>query len=253
MARSTACTAPTVLFTLIAASCGGAVKARTDAGDDVAADEGHEIDAREDVILVEVDGEDAVVDCTSDGDCDDGNVCTDDHCTGDGTCEYEANSDPCDDGDPCTGPDACEMGRCTGGDALPSWYADGDGDGYGNPDDVQCSNSAPEGYVDNQEDCCDSELMANPDQTEFFAEEYHCIDTGEVVSSWDYDCDTMEERRWEDVGRCEIGSFGVCSGVPGWQESVPGCGSAGTWIEDCDWGSYGCVPSETTSRVQECI
>jgi hypothetical protein len=197
------------------------------------------------------------VECTSDEDCDDGNDCTDDSCSDDGTgrvCEYEFNTGPCDDGDPCTGPDVCDgAGSCTGGASLPSWYGDGDEDGFGNPDDVECSETAPSGYVDNDDDCCDSEALANPDQTDFFEDEYECSDTGEVVPSWDYDCDTVEERRWTDAGRCQVESYGVCSEVTGWTgDAIPACGTAGTWLDECDWGSGGCVPLTTSARIQEC-
>ena len=47
---------------------------------------------------------------------------------------------------------------CDGGD-LRSWYPDADGDGYGDPGIVITANSAPQGYVANNEDCDDE----NPD------------------------------------------------------------------------------------------
>lgn len=55
----------------------------------------------------------AVRPCTVDGDCDDGNPCTDDACSGD-RCEHAPNAAPCDDGNPCTEGDACAGRTCVG-------------------------------------------------------------------------------------------------------------------------------------------
>ncbi|MGB0714419.1 MAG: hypothetical protein ACPGXK_00980 [Phycisphaerae bacterium] len=51
--------------------------------------------------------------CLGDGDCDDGNVCTDDACVSN-ECEFTNNTDACDDGDNCTENDACAGGGCAG-------------------------------------------------------------------------------------------------------------------------------------------
>lgn len=51
--------------------------------------------------------------CTSNGECDDGNACTDDVCD-DGACIHTNNADTCDDGDACTIDDACTDGACAG-------------------------------------------------------------------------------------------------------------------------------------------
>lgn len=56
--------------------------------------------------------------CATDGDCDDGNVCTDDSCLADGTCVYANNEEPCDDGDTCTQTDACQAGHCVGSNPV---------------------------------------------------------------------------------------------------------------------------------------
>ncbi len=45
----------------------------------------------------------------------------------------------------------------TGGCAESTWYADNDGDGLGDPDDVQTSCSQPENYVINSDDCDDTD------------------------------------------------------------------------------------------------
>jgi len=50
--------------------------------------------------------------CTSEVDCNDDNVCTDDLCTG-GMCQFVANAAACDDGVYCNGQDVCDAGACT--------------------------------------------------------------------------------------------------------------------------------------------
>lgn len=53
-------------------------------------------------------------DCTSDKDCDDGNVCTEDDCKN-SVCDNTPLTGPaCDDGDDCTENDACDDGACSG-------------------------------------------------------------------------------------------------------------------------------------------
>jgi hypothetical protein len=61
-----------------------------------------------------------VTECQSNGDCDDGNVCTTDVCTPDQLCAYTNNTLSCDDGLFCTANDVCSNGTCTGsGDSCP--------------------------------------------------------------------------------------------------------------------------------------
>ena len=60
-----------------------------------------------------------VIECFTDADCFDGNVCTDDVCD-DGECLYFTNISSCDDGLFCTLVDACIDGVCAGiGDTCP--------------------------------------------------------------------------------------------------------------------------------------
>ena len=67
----------------------------------------------------------------------------------DGWYEFE----DCDDSDPAVG-------------AATEWYADLDGDGYGDPEDAMAACEQPEGYVDNSLDCDDSDAEINPDAVE---------------------------------------------------------------------------------------
>jgi plastocyanin len=56
---------------------------------------------------------DRCVQCLNDGQCNDGNVCTDDACTN-GNCQLTPNTATCDDNDECTEADACSNGQCSG-------------------------------------------------------------------------------------------------------------------------------------------
>jgi len=50
---------------------------------------------------------------------------------------------------------------------APTWYHDGDEDGYGDPDDWLVACSGPSGYVANDEDCDDERYESRPGATEY--------------------------------------------------------------------------------------
>ncbi len=89
---------------------------------------------------------------------------------------YVEDNTDCDDTDPSINPDADEV--CDGLDndcdgevdeevaGAPTWYEDGDGDGFGNPDVTTEACAPPEGYVDNNTDCDDADPGANPEAEE---------------------------------------------------------------------------------------
>ena len=81
----------------------------------------------------------------------------------------------CDDSDPNNFPGNFEVvdGRdndCDGAvDEAPSvstWYRDADGDAFGDLSDSITQASQPVGYVDNSQDCDDSNPLVNPAATE---------------------------------------------------------------------------------------
>ena len=61
-----------------------------------------------------------------------------------------------------------------------SWYADSDGDGFGDPDEVLTACVAPSGYGADNTDCDDGDAVINPNATE-------------VCNSMDDDCDGLTD------------------------------------------------------------
>jgi hypothetical protein len=88
---------------------------------------------------------------------------------------YDAGDD-CDDADPDVHPGAIEL--CNGIDDdcdaevdedasdVSTWYADLDGDGFGDPEVAVSACEQASGYVGNGDDCDDGDAAVNPDATE---------------------------------------------------------------------------------------
>ena len=132
---------------------------------------------------------------------------------------YEADSSDCDDADAtahpgadehCDGVDTDCDGTVDEDDALDAstWYADADGDGYGDAATATQSCTAPSGYVADDADCDDSDATAYPGADE------HC-------DGVDTDCDgTADEADSLD---------------------------ASTWYADADGDGYGDAATSTQS------
>lgn len=97
-------------------------------------------------------------------------------------------SDDCDDDNDQTHPGAAETcdgadNDCQGGAddglTLETWYADADGDGFGDPATTTLWCEQPADYSDNDHDCDDAERTTNPDGTD-------------VCDGVDNDCDGDE-------------------------------------------------------------
>ncbi len=115
---------------------------------------------------------------------------------------YVANNADCDDTDPNIHPGAIEV--CDGKDnncdgqidegVTSTFYADADGDGYGNPASSVQACSAPAGYVANNTDCDDTDPNIHPGATEVCdGKDNNCdgqIDEGILTTFyWDADGD----------------------------------------------------------------
>jgi parallel beta-helix repeat protein len=87
--------------------------------------------------------------------------------------EIISTTDDCDDGNNSINPEASEV--CNGSDdncndqidegVTITYYADTDGDGYGNLGNSTQACTSPSGYVSNSNDCDDSDTLEHPGQT----------------------------------------------------------------------------------------
>jgi len=134
--------------------------------------------------------------CTSTSltNCDDGDVCTDDWCEPAVGCVYGYNNAPCDDGDPCTD-DMCDGGSCIGAPVIC-------GDGSPCTDDgcevPVCQPDNPEDCDDGNpctdDACVDGLCKSQPGEDVGCSDGNQCTtgdhcDEGECVSEGPTDCD----------------------------------------------------------------
>ena len=140
-----------------------------------------------------------------------------------------------------------------GSEGCTTQYGDADGDGFGDPSDsiCVCSTTPVEGYVLNNEDCCDTDASTNPDTTTWFTAQNSC-------SSFDYNCDQIVEKRYETLGSCArkyvappIGEGWTCVFQAGWEDSVPDCGVRSNYMTSCTLEGLECV-ARYVRRLQAC-
>ena len=108
-------------------------------------------------------------------------------------------------------------------------YADDDGDGFGDPDDVIVDCACPAGRVTLAGDCLDEPGLygpsVNPGVTAFSTSPY-CVDAGCATTSYDWDCSGSEETEFPSTVAdcsCEVARSG-------WNDVVPACGGRGDWL-----------------------
>ena len=147
-----------------------------------------------------------------------------------------ATGGDCDDVDPLTFPGATEV--CNGVDddcdtvaddgvAPPTWYFDGDGDGYGTPNTTDVGCTATEGYVASGADCNDADPAINPDTLWYpDLDEDGYGDMNSPVASCDQPAGLIRDGTDCDDARGDVSPAGleVCDA---------GCTDAGC-DEDCD-------------------
>lgn len=131
-----------------------------------------------------------------------------------------------------------------------TFYADTDGDGYGDASLPRgtCTNSAPAGHVANNSDCYDESANARPGQTTYFS-------TRRGDASYDYNCDgsmTPEHA----LGGCSYyrNACTLRAGIVSSSGREVPCGSMGRAVESCTLrvGSCSAVFAErpTTQRCR---
>jgi hypothetical protein len=158
-----------------------------------------------------------------------------------------AESGDCDDSDDQIHPGAAE--RCNGEDddcdgevdeeLQETWYADGDGDGFGDADETTESCDPGEGWIADGSDCDDSDALVNPG-------------AAEICNGIDDDCDGLTDDDDDEVG--STGSWYQDADGDGWGDeasAVERCeqpsGSSGT-PGDCDDGD----PEVNPSALERC-
>jgi len=106
--------------------------------------------------------------------------------------------DDCDDTDPDVNPGVLEVcgdgvdNDCDGSsDMGDAWFADSDGDGWGDIDTSVTACSAPSGFVANDEDCLDTDATVSPDGVEVCGDglDNDCNDGDDVGDTWYADGD----------------------------------------------------------------
>jgi len=165
---------------------------------------------------------------------------------------FVANGSDCDDGDAAINPPASEL--CDGVDNdcddlvdeddaadAPTWYADSDGDGYGDPDTSASSCDQPSGYVADDSDCDDSDDAVNPDaeETWYDGTDQDCDgnddDQDEDGHAIDDDCDDEDETVNPDATETWYdGMDQDCDGGSDYDFDGDGFDSASYDGDDCD-------------------
>ncbi len=139
----------------------------------------------------------------------------------------------CDDTDPDVHPDAAEVcdgidndcdGVIDGSSAqdAETWYTDGDGDGFGDPDSAVTVCDQPSGAVQESSDCDDSDASINPDGEE-------------ICNSEDDDCNGEIDDNPTDAVLTYFDADADGWGVS--DKTAKACPGAGSWAEvdgDCD-------------------
>ena len=177
---------------------------------------------------------------------------------------YTDNDDDCDDTDVTINPDADEIcdgvdndcdGTVDNDDAIDAdtWYADDDGDGFGDAGDTTDACDEPDGYTDNDDDCDDTDVTINPD-------------ADEICDGVDNDCDGLidDDDDSLDLGTADTwyidddgdgygdpggATVTACDGPPGYEDDDDDCDDTDATINpdadeicdgvdnDCDGGT----------------
>jgi len=190
---------------------------------------------------------------------------------------YVANNSDCNDGSAAINPEAVEIPddgtdqNCDGFD-LSVWYADDDGDGYGDPADTETNNQQPQGYVEVDSDCDDTSAEVNPEAIEICnAIDDNCngdVDEG-LTTTFYFDgdgddfgltgvttqaCDLPETGYADDDGDCDDVDDSIYPGASeitddGIDQDCDGFDLI-TWYLDDDGDGYGDPATSATANSQ---
>jgi len=153
---------------------------------------------------------------------------------------YATRAGDCDDADGAISPNAAEVcddidNDCDGdadADAIDqeTWYADGDGDGYGGTSSTTDCDQ-PSGHTSNSADCDDSDAAVNPAATEV-------CDGVDNDCDGDIDTDATDQETWyadgDGDGYGSTSSTTACEQPSGYADNA----------DDCDDGDASASPGE---------
>ena len=143
---------------------------------------------------------------------------------------------------------------CADGAVPTDWHADADGDGYGDPENIQSACTRPEGYVGNNLDCDDSSVKFHPGAAETDCtdpNDYNCDGSvGYADADGDgapacRDCDDLDATRSPDEDEVCDGLDNDCNGVVDYPAI-----DAPTWSIDYDGDGYG--REDTSFQIEAC-
>ena len=130
-----------------------------------------------------------------------------------------------------TGADTTTGGSSSSGPCSEqAFFADDDGDGFGDPDELVMACEPPDGHVPNSDDCDDGDGAVRPD-------------ADEVCDGKDNDCDTYEDefaaRSNTDCEGCKMALYGgavyhFCSTQEKWDDAKAACEGRGAALAGDD-------------------
>ncbi|WP_242158237.1 MopE-related protein, partial [Aestuariivivens sediminis] len=173
--------------------------------------------------------------------------------------ELTATTGDCNDNDAAIHPGATEVcdgidNNCNGQTdegVKTTYYADSDGDGYGNPASTTQACSPPSGYVSNNTDCDDTDANVNPGETEILdnGKDDDC-NPSTLDSSADVDDDG--DGFTENEGDCDDtnpdinpNAIEICDGKDNDCDGQTDEGVTTTYYADNDGDNYGDLSSPT--------
>jgi hypothetical protein len=146
---------------------------------------------------------------------------------------YVASASDCDDADATSSPAGTEVcddadndcdGAVDDGLTVPTWYADDDGDGWGDPDATVTECAAPSGFVADDGDCDDDDASTSPSEAE-------------VCDGYDEDCSGLADDGGVcpcDVDWYDDHAYQFCDTATTWAAASATCAAYGYHLVTVD-------------------